>query len=207
MYRRRGRPPTRDRAAPPEMPEQAGLSAPPDLREQLAALTEATRQQGAFLQRMCETLAPPQSTAPRVPEQSTLPPTTPVAAPAAAVPQPMTVPTAPVTPSGDTSQMSEAEQERMTERLARFRRFDPPTYDGSCTKPWVVEGRVSAMEKLFDDLFIPEREQREQKFEEDMKKLQQGERVVQEYIREFTRLLNCVPFAARDEAHRVYLFE
>nr|CAD1844012.1 unnamed protein product [Ananas comosus var. bracteatus] len=46
-----------------------------------------------------------------------------------------------------------------------------------------------------------------QKLEEDLKKLQQGERSVQEYTREFTRLLNCVPFVARDEAHRVYLYE
>lgn len=30
---------------------------------------------------------------------------------------------------------------------------------------------------------------------------------MQEYTREFTRLLNCVPFAARDEARKVYLDE
>nr|CAD1825965.1 unnamed protein product [Ananas comosus var. bracteatus] len=46
-----------------------------------------------------------------------------------------------------------------------------------------------------------------QKLKEDLKRIQQGERAVQEYIREFTRLLNCVPFVARDKAHRVYLFE
>nr|CAD1839810.1 unnamed protein product [Ananas comosus var. bracteatus] len=54
MYRRRGRPPTRDRAAPPKMREQAGPSAPSDLREQLTALTEVIRQQSVLLQRMCE---------------------------------------------------------------------------------------------------------------------------------------------------------
>nr|CAD1842567.1 unnamed protein product [Ananas comosus var. bracteatus] len=86
MYRRRGRPSTRNRSAPAEMPEQAGPSAPPDLRDQLAALTEATRQQGALLQRMCETFTPPPSTAPRAPEKSAPPPTIPMAAPAAAVP-------------------------------------------------------------------------------------------------------------------------
>nr|CAD1833674.1 unnamed protein product [Ananas comosus var. bracteatus] len=156
MYRRRVRPSTRDHAAPSEMPEQAGPSATPDLREQLAALTKATRQQGALLQRMCETFTPPLSTAPRAPEQSAPPPTTPVAAPATAEPPPVTVPTTPVTFSGEASQMFETEQERMTERLARFHRFDPPRFDGSCTEPWVVEGRVSVIEKLFEDLFIAE---------------------------------------------------
>nr|CAD1833452.1 unnamed protein product [Ananas comosus var. bracteatus] len=110
----------------------------------------------------------------------------------------------------------------MTEWLSHFRRFDPPRFDGSCTEPWIVESWMSAMEKLFEDLFIQEREQDEfygmlyeayfstsvkQKLEEDLKKLQQGERSVQEYTSEFTRLLNCVPFVARDEAHKVYLYE
>ncbi|XP_020105378.1 classical arabinogalactan protein 9-like [Ananas comosus] len=150
------------------MPEQAEpsarpeASAPPDLREQLAVLTEVTRQQGELLQRLCERLAPPQST---VPEQPVPPPPTPVAGPAAAVPPPAAVsppaavPPAPVAASGEAPQLTEAEQERMAERLARFHRFDPPTYDGSCIETWVVEGWVSAMEKLFQDLFIPEREQ------------------------------------------------
>nr|CAD1817872.1 unnamed protein product [Ananas comosus var. bracteatus] len=137
MYQCRGRPSTRDCSAPAEMPEQAGPSAPPDLREQLAALTEVTRQQRALLQRMCETFTPPPSTAPRAPEQSAPPPTIPVAAPATAISPPVTVPSAPVAFSGEASQMSEAD----------------------CTEPWVVEGWVSAMEKLVDDLFIPEREQ------------------------------------------------
>lgn len=46
-----------------------------------------------------------------------------------------------------------------------------------------------------------------QKLEEDLKNSQQGDRSVQKYLREFTRLLNCVPFVAKDELHRVYLFE
>ncbi|XP_020097825.1 uncharacterized protein LOC109716690 [Ananas comosus] len=142
----------------------------------------------------------------------------------------------------------------MIEWLARFRQFDLPRFDGSCTEPWVVEVWMSAMEKLFEDLFILEREHVhlrvhclagdahswwrrmrrtpgvvalqmkwvefcgslygayfpnsvKQKLKEDLKKLQQGERSVQEYPHEFTRLLNCVPFVARDEAHKVYLYE
>nr|CAD1842662.1 unnamed protein product [Ananas comosus var. bracteatus] len=86
-------------------------------RRGLAALTEATRQQGALLQRMCETFTPPPSVAPRAPEQSAPPPTIPVATPATVVPPPVTVPSAPVAFSGEALQMSEAEQERMTESL------------------------------------------------------------------------------------------
>nr|CAD1817925.1 unnamed protein product [Ananas comosus var. bracteatus] len=107
---------------------------------------------------MCETFTQQPSAAPRASEQQAPPPTTPMAAAATAVPPPATVPTAPVAPLGEASQMSEAEQERMTERLARFCRFDPPHFDGSRTEPWVVVGWVSAMEKLFKDLFIPELE-------------------------------------------------
>lgn len=55
--------------------------------------------------------------------------------------------------------MSEVEQERMTKRLARFHRFDPPCFDGSYMEPLVVKGWVSTMEKLFEDLFIQEWEQ------------------------------------------------
>ncbi|XP_020110876.1 uncharacterized protein LOC109725889 [Ananas comosus] len=226
-------------------------SASPDLSAQLVALTEVTRRQGELLERLCERVTPPQST---VPEQIVSPLTAPAAAPATVVLLPVTVPSVPVAPVGEASQMTEAEQERMAERLARFHRFDPPTFDGRCTEAWVVEDWVSSMEKLFEDLFIPEREQVhlgvhcltgdalawwrrvrrdyklvtlqmtwdefcgmlygmyfpnsvKQKLEEDLKKIQQGGQTVQEYIREFTRLLNCVPFVARDEAHRVYLFE
>nr|CAD1843437.1 unnamed protein product [Ananas comosus var. bracteatus] len=91
---------------------------------------------------------------------------------------PATVPTVPVAPPGEAS----------------------PHFDGSRTKPWVVESWVSAMEKLFEDLFIPKREQVhladefckmlygayfpnsvKQKLEKNLKKLQQGEQSVQKY--------------------------
>nr|CAD1824746.1 unnamed protein product [Ananas comosus var. bracteatus] len=54
------------------------------------------------------------------------------------------------------------------------------------TEPWVIEGWVSAMEKLFEDLFILSRRSVKQKLEKDLKRLQQGERSVQEYIRWYT---------------------
>nr|CAD1821720.1 unnamed protein product [Ananas comosus var. bracteatus] len=56
----RDRPSTRDRVAPLKMPDQAEpsarpeASAPPDLREQLAALTEVIKQQSVLLQRIYE---------------------------------------------------------------------------------------------------------------------------------------------------------
>ena len=206
------------------------------------------------MQRLCERIAQPPSSVPRAPESPVPPPTTPVTAPAAAVPLSAAVPVAPVAPARGPVPLTEAEQERWTERLARFRRFDPPIFDGRGTEAWIVEGWVSAMEKLFEDLFVPEGEEVplgvhclagdahdwwrrtrrdqglvaaqlswdefcgmlfgmffpnsvKQKLEEDLRRLQQGDRPVQEYVREFTRLLNCVPFVARDEAHRVYMFE
>nr|CAD1840703.1 unnamed protein product [Ananas comosus var. bracteatus] len=193
MYRRRGRPSLReraqlaqDRARSPEMPEQAEPSAPP------------------------EVIAPPVVEQRARPEASASPDL-----------------------SAQLAALTEVTR-RQGELLERM-----------CE---------SAMEKLFEDLFIPEGEQvplgvhylagdahdwwrrarrdqglvaaqlrwdefcgilygmyfpnsMKQKIEEDLKRIQQGERTVQEYVREFTRLLNCVPFVARDEAHRVYLFE
>lgn len=112
-----------------------------------------------MLQKMCKTFTLPASTAHRAPEQSAPPPTIPMTAPAEAVPSPVTVPTVPTTLFGEESQTSEAKQERMTKRLARFYQFDLPRFDSSCTEPRVLEGWVSAMEKLFEDLFIPEEEQ------------------------------------------------
>ncbi len=46
-----------------------------------------------------------------------------------------------------------------------------------------------------------------QKLEEDLWNIQQGDRIVLEYIREFTQLLNRVPYVARDKVHRIYIFE
>ncbi len=46
-----------------------------------------------------------------------------------------------------------------------------------------------------------------QKLEGDLRRLQQGSRPLQEYIREFQRLLSSVPHVAPDEAQRVDLFE
>nr|CAD1844113.1 unnamed protein product [Ananas comosus var. bracteatus] len=113
----------------------------------------------------------------------------------------------------------------MTKRLARFYQFDPPYFDGDCTEPWVVEGDAHAwwrrmrqtrglvaLQMRWDEFcgllygaHFPN--SMKQKLKEDLKKLRQGEQSVQEYTREFTRLLNCVPFVARDEAYKVYLFE
>lgn len=46
-----------------------------------------------------------------------------------------------------------------------------------------------------------------QKLDEDVKKLQPGDQTVQEYTREFIKLLNYAPFIAWDKAHKVYLYE
>lgn len=38
-----------------------------------------------------------------------------------------------------------------------------------------------------------------EKLEENIKNLRQGDRTVQEYVREFTHILNCISFVIRDE--------
>ncbi len=110
------------------------------------------------------------------------------------------------------------------------------------------------MERLFEDLFIPERDQVylavhclesdthawwmrarknklvdappvtwmesqnmlfeayfpnsvQERMEDDLKRLRQGGRTIQEYLREFTHLLGCAPFVAQNDRHRANLFE
>ncbi len=46
-----------------------------------------------------------------------------------------------------------------------------------------------------------------QKLEDDLKNLQQGDRLVHVYYHELMHFLNCVPFVARDGPHQVELFE
>ncbi len=50
-------------------------------------------------------------------------------------------------------QLTLAEQEEITERLVRFRRFDPSRFVDQSTESWETETWVAAMEKVFDDLF------------------------------------------------------
>ncbi len=73
---------------------------------------------------------------------------------------------------------------------------------GTARSSFTILGRVScvAIRGLFSNSV-------KRKLEEDLKNLQHRNRSVHEYIREFTRLLNCIPFAARDEAHQIYMFE
>ncbi len=52
-----------------------------------------------------------------------------------------------------------AEQREITERLTHFRQFDPPRFTGWSMETWEAESWVAAMEKLFEDLFVPARYQ------------------------------------------------
>nr|CAD1843459.1 unnamed protein product [Ananas comosus var. bracteatus] len=147
--------------------------------------------------------------------------------------------------------MSKVEQERARARLAEFRKFDPPRFNGLSVESRVVEAWVRALEKLFEDLYIPERDRVhlvvhclegdahsswlrtrtdrfenltweefrgmlyrayfpnsvKKKFENDLKRMRQEDRSVQEYVREFVQVLNCVPSAVRDEQCKAYLIE
>ncbi|XP_020095999.1 uncharacterized protein LOC109715431 [Ananas comosus] len=151
-------------------------------------------------------------------------------------------------------EVSKAEQERIRMRLVEYRRFDPPHFCESSTEPGTVEAWVKGMERLFEDLFIPERDQIylavhclegdardwwtrarrsrpkdappvtwtefrgmlfdmyfpssvKERMEDELKKLRQGSHSVQEYFQEFSRLLTCVPFVARNDRHRADMFE
>lgn len=54
--------------------------------------------------------------------------------------------------------MLEVEQERTRVRLAEFRRFNPPRFSGHRMELYEVETWVKALEKLFEDLYLPERD-------------------------------------------------
>ncbi|XP_020092834.1 uncharacterized protein LOC109713246 [Ananas comosus] len=58
-----------------------------------------------------------------------------------------------------TREVSEAGQKRIRMRLVEYRRFDLPHFRGSSIEPGIVEAWVRGMERLFEDLFIPERDQ------------------------------------------------
>nr|CAD1821858.1 unnamed protein product [Ananas comosus var. bracteatus] len=45
------------------------------------------------------------------------------------------------------------------------------------------------------------------KMEQDLRNLRQGDRIVAEYEREFSRLLHCVPFVVRDDEDKARIFE
>ncbi len=77
-----------------------------------------------------------------------------------------------------------------------WRRVCPVGPPGAQNLSW-IEFRALLFGAFFPDSV-------KQKFGEDLRNLRQGDRSLQEYIIEFTRLLNCVSFVARDEAHRVY---
>nr|CAD1833545.1 unnamed protein product [Ananas comosus var. bracteatus] len=94
-------------------------------------------------------------------------------------------------------------------------------FHGEVVDPWTVETWLAAMETLFEDIYTAERDKvplaahcfdkrarvcEKRKMREDFRKLKQGNRMVREYEREFTHLLNCVPDVARTEQDRAECF-
>lgn len=52
----------------------------------------------------------------------------------------------------------DAEQEQAWASIANFKKFNPLTYNGESIDPWVVETLVDSTEKLFNDLYILDRD-------------------------------------------------
>ncbi len=51
-----------------------------------------------------------------------------------------------------------AERVRVRASLAKFRKYNPPVFEGETTDPWVVEKGTNKMGKLFEDLMMEESE-------------------------------------------------
>ncbi len=47
----------------------------------------------------------------------------------------------------------------MIYQLTSFRQFDPPRFSGRSLEPWEAESWVAAIERLFENLLLPERYQ------------------------------------------------
>ncbi|XP_020082542.1 uncharacterized protein LOC109706151 [Ananas comosus] len=80
------------------------------------------------------------------------------AVPVAACPPPASVPPA---ASGSTmldATVEEVEKERVLAALMKFRKFDPPIFEGEKVEPWMVESWVDSMETLFEDLYTLEKD-------------------------------------------------
>nr|CAD1842414.1 unnamed protein product [Ananas comosus var. bracteatus] len=166
----------------------SGSSEVRDLRTQLAVLTDLLAQQTAAAQRQAEVAqrqearmkhledlllqqaaasretqgptppAPMVDVAPRAqspaPSSSrAAPATAPREEVAAALPvqRPVTGAAFPVMAEG-------AERDRLMERLSKFRRCSPRTFDGENVDHWIVEKWLMHMEKLFRDTFVKERD-------------------------------------------------
>nr|CAD1836366.1 unnamed protein product [Ananas comosus var. bracteatus] len=157
-------------APSPEVPEEAGSSEVQELRAQVSALAGIVqRQESRFeqLQGLMErhlaaaTAAategrdspPPPARAPTAAEGEGI-----AAVPVAARPPAVRVPPAASGCTTPDATALEAERERALAALKKFRKFNPPTFEGEKVEPWMVESWVDSMETLFEDLCTLEKD-------------------------------------------------
>nr|CAD1837274.1 unnamed protein product [Ananas comosus var. bracteatus] len=118
--RSRDRPSTRTHLPPPETLDQARPSESQGLREQVASLTETTRLQGEYIQRLWDMWAQQTGTAPRVPEQP---------APLSTGQTTTTVPTSPIGTTSTPPTMQTAPPETVTVAPTTA-----PDWEGRCRR-------------------------------------------------------------------------
>ncbi|XP_020101442.1 uncharacterized protein LOC109719279 [Ananas comosus] len=113
----------------------------------------------------------------------------------------------------------EAEQERALAALIKFKKFDPPIFEGGKVELSVVESWIDSMETLFENLYTSEKDKFKramfanyfpdtvkQKLQEKFHKLRQGDRSVADCEQEFSHIIDCVPDIVRDDRDRADWF-
>ncbi|XP_020080258.1 uncharacterized protein LOC109703926 [Ananas comosus] len=185
------------------------------MRGQLTALSRMCQQ---FIQQQTAAAAPP---APPPTQPAPVTTDTPVIPLPATAPTGTTTTTTTTTDSAKGANTSTADGDLMRAKLAQFRKFDPPKFAGKNDDAWVIEHWATHMLKLFRDLHIEEQDRvplaahclerdayacTKQNLECELESLKQGNRIVAEYERDFSRIVGLIPFAMRDEYHKARLF-
>nr|CAD1827431.1 unnamed protein product [Ananas comosus var. bracteatus] len=213
----------------PEVPEEAGSSEVQELRAQVSALTGIVQPQESRFEQLQGLMERHFAAATAATTEGRDPPSPPTRAPTAAEgegiaavpmaarPPPASIPPAAFGSTTPDATALEAERERALAALEKFRKFNPPTFEGEKVKPWMVESWVDSMETLFEDLYTLEKDKvylathclertakicEKKKLQEQFRKLKQGSRTVAEYEREFSHIIDCVPDVVRDDRDR-----
>ncbi|XP_020080707.1 uncharacterized protein LOC109704367 [Ananas comosus] len=153
-----------EQAGPPEVPESARPSEVQELRAQVTALAGQFGRLQELMERQMAAAAPtttggrdPPALSVRVPEAAE-------GEGIAAVPVAPRPPPASVLPAASGSATPDAavekvERERSLTALIRFKKFNPPIFEGEKMEPSMVESWINSMETLFKDLYTVEKDE------------------------------------------------
>nr|CAD1821748.1 unnamed protein product [Ananas comosus var. bracteatus] len=128
-----------------EVPEEAGSSEVRELRAQVSALTGIVHRQESRFEQLQGLMERHFAAATAAATEGPRPP-------------PASVPPAASGSTTPDATALEAERERALAALEKFRKFNPPTFEGEKVEPWMVESWVDSMETLFEDLYTLERD-------------------------------------------------